>query len=242
MNILKPAKVHNNLNIKKMKTKQERIIEILKNHYPASIQTHSKVADAILALEPDGEQKERESAEEILESIKNQIAEFSDKTFGSERPFTAPLHHLHKEVDEAIESGEIEEFVDMLLLLLDAYRKRFPDFTTETLLKCCQEKIPNLYNRKYGKPDENGVVEHIRENKKPESAEYIFNTLFTGLNGEKGCYHFPELKKWVLFCMEQYSQSRQPEISDACNNWVPDKSTSATRCKNCGKDRWQHPL
>lgn len=98
-----------------------------------------------------------------LDEIKDKIAEFSDKTFGKDRPYTAPLHHLKKEVVEAIESGEIEEFVDCLLLLLDAYRKRFPDFDTQILLNCCDEKIQTLYKRRYGKPDENGVVEHIRE-------------------------------------------------------------------------------
>ena len=46
-----------------MKTKQERIIEILKNHYPASIQTHSKVADAILAIE------QKESKSDLREEI-----------------------------------------------------------------------------------------------------------------------------------------------------------------------------
>jgi hypothetical protein len=99
-----------------------------------------------------------------IEEIKNLIAKFSDKTFGKERSFTAPLHHLKKEVEEAIESGEIEEFVDMQLLLLDAYRKRFPDFPVQTLLNCCKEKIVHtLPNRKWGKPDKNNVIEHIRK-------------------------------------------------------------------------------
>lgn len=102
--------------------------------------------------------------EKTIEEIKDMIAAFSDEKFGKERPFTAPLHHLKKEVDEAIESGEIEEFVDMQLLLLDAYRKRFPDFPVQTLLNCCREKIEiALPKRKWGVPDENGVVEHIRD-------------------------------------------------------------------------------
>lgn len=97
-----------------------------------------------------------------LEFVKNRIASFSDEKFGTERPFTAPLHHMKKEVEEAIESGEIEEFVDIQLLLLDAFRKRFPDFDAQTLIECCNEKIDALYKRKWGNPDENGVVEHIR--------------------------------------------------------------------------------
>jgi len=98
-----------------------------------------------------------------FEQIKDLIAEASDKLFGTERDFTAPLYHLKKEVEEAIESGEIEEFVDMQLLLLDSYRKRFPDFDTQVFLNCCEEKIQTLYRRKYQAPDEHGVIEHIRE-------------------------------------------------------------------------------
>ena len=98
-----------------------------------------------------------------LEEIKNIVAEFSDKTFGTDRAFTAPLYHLKKEVDEAIESGEIEEFVDMFLLVIDAYRKKFPQYTTQHLLDACYEKLTVvLPKREWGNPDENGVFEHIR--------------------------------------------------------------------------------
>ena len=45
-----------------------------------------------------------------------------------------------------------------------------------------------------------------------------------------------------------------PEVKSAISNlykalngetsceWMPDKTTSATRCKKCGKDRWAHDL
>lgn len=76
-----------------------------------------------------------------LEDIKNLIADFSDKTFGEDRPFTAPLYHLKKEVDSAIQTGEMEDFVDMQCLLIDAFRKRFPDTPTQKLINLCKEKI-----------------------------------------------------------------------------------------------------
>ena len=38
------------------------------------------------------------------------------------------------------------------------------------------------------------------------------------------------------------STPSEPKPTDACDNWMPDKATSATRCINCGKDRWEHPL
>ena len=47
----------------------------------------------------------------------------------------------------------------------------------------------------------------------------------------KGFYYIP-----------QQSEQSAEEISYVCNNWMPDKTTSATRCVNCGKDRWQHQL
>jgi hypothetical protein len=98
-----------------------------------------------------------------IEDIKDLIAKFSDDKFGVDRPFTAPLHHLKKEVSEAIESGDMEEFVDIQSLLLDAYRKRFPELTVQDLIDACKEKITvTLPKRKWGKPDKNGVVEHIR--------------------------------------------------------------------------------
>lgn len=98
-----------------------------------------------------------------LEDIKNMVAKFSDETFGEERPFTAPLYHLKKEIEEAVESGAMEEFVDMLCLLVDAYRKRFPNQTMQDLLDFSKEKIEVILPaRSWGKPDRNGVIEHIR--------------------------------------------------------------------------------
>ena len=76
-----------------------------------------------------------------LEDIKNLVAHFSDETFGEDRPFTAALYHLKKEVEQAIETGEMEDFVDMQCLLLDAFRKRFPNEPTQTLIDLCKEKI-----------------------------------------------------------------------------------------------------
>jgi hypothetical protein len=76
-----------------------------------------------------------------LEDIKNLVARFSDESFGEQRPYTAPLYHLKKEADSASVTGEMEDFIDMQLLLLDAFRKRFPDVNTTMLLDSCKEKI-----------------------------------------------------------------------------------------------------
>jgi hypothetical protein len=98
-----------------------------------------------------------------LERLKINIANFSDKTFGIDRPYTAPLYHLKKEIDETIEDGDIEEYADMLLLLLDSFRKKHPTKNTLDLLQVSQNKIVICESREWGKPDENGVIEHIRK-------------------------------------------------------------------------------
>ena len=97
-----------------------------------------------------------------LEDIKNSIAEFSDRKFGANRPYTAPLHHLKKEVDEVIEKGEISEYADCLLLLLDSFRKKYPETHTDWLIENCRVKILVCENRDWCEPDENGVIEHVR--------------------------------------------------------------------------------
>lgn len=48
--------------------------------------------------------------------------------------------------------------------------------------------------------------------------------------------------------MEEYAGAQVekpnviPDVIDPCTQWIPDKGTSATRCANCGKDRWAHDL
>lgn len=95
-----------------------------------------------------------------LEDIKCIIADFSDRVFGKDRPYTAPLHHLKKEVDETIEDGDIFEYADCLLLLLDSYRKKFPDKSTDELLEACKQKMEINEKREWGEPDDNGVYLH----------------------------------------------------------------------------------
>lgn len=79
-----------------------------------------------------------------LEDIKNLVARFSDETFGEDRQYDAVLYHLKKEVETGIVNGEIEDFVDMQCLLLDAFRKRFPNTPTESLLRLCIKKMEVL--------------------------------------------------------------------------------------------------
>jgi len=79
---------------------------------------------------------------------------WSDKTFGA-RSQSGVLHHLVKEVNEVINKpDDIEEYADCGLLLMDALR--LSGFTMH-------DKYRKNKLRSWGKPDENGTVEHIRD-------------------------------------------------------------------------------
>ena len=53
------------------------------------------------------------------------------------------------------------EFADCFMLLLDAASHY--DLTAEELIEVTVTKLEINRQRKWGKPDKNGVVEHIRE-------------------------------------------------------------------------------
>lgn len=76
-----------------------------------------------------------------LEEVKALVSKFSDDHFGKDRPFTSPLLFLQMEVKALKKSGEMEDFVDCLILLIDAFRKRFPDVPAQKLIDFCKEKI-----------------------------------------------------------------------------------------------------
>ena len=97
-----------------------------------------------------------------LEKIRKETNKFADATFGKDRPYTSPLHHLKKEVDELIESGDIMEYADCVLLLLDSFNKKYPYFHTDYLLENCVKKIEINKTREWGKPDKNGIISHIK--------------------------------------------------------------------------------
>jgi hypothetical protein len=104
------------------------------------------------------------------------IRKWSDATFGEDQRTIPILHHLMKEVPEAIEVCETGshkaqwEFADCLMLLLDAsshYGMDAEDLIRYTRLKLNVNKL-----RKWGKPDKNGVIEHIVETAGPEKKVY----------------------------------------------------------------------
>jgi hypothetical protein len=93
-------------------------------------------------------------------SLQKIHGEWADKTFGI-RTAIAPLHHLKKEVQEVIEQpNDITEYADCFLLLM--YSARLAGFNMDDLYYASFEKFMINQKRQWAKPDENGVVEHIR--------------------------------------------------------------------------------
>ncbi|MEI6140737.1 MAG: dATP/dGTP pyrophosphohydrolase domain-containing protein [Mariniphaga sp.] len=108
-----------------------------------------------------------------LQKLINEIGQWSELTFSHQNSISK-LHHLQKEVAELIHAiGQVlsepdkkneevhHEFADCFILLLDAARKE--GLSAKDILSAIVEKMEINKARKWGKPDENGVMEHIRD-------------------------------------------------------------------------------
>ena len=101
--------------------------------------------------------------------LKYKAANFSDKTFGKNNPITGPLTHIHEEIDEILlclsqDEDPLDEFADVLLMLVDAFRKHYGDSVDmQILIDAASKKLDINETRKWGEPDENGVIKHIKE-------------------------------------------------------------------------------
>lgn len=118
-----------------------------------------------------------------LQLLMNDVRQWSDATFGYGKRTTAIVHHLKQEVvelilalnktyelgcDESVGVGELArqiheteiEYADCFMLLLDSAHHF--GLSAENIVDLTREKLEINKKRKWGNPDENGVVEHIR--------------------------------------------------------------------------------
>lgn len=118
-----------------------------------------------------------------LQLLMNDVRQWSDATFGYGQRTTAIVHHLKKEVDELIQAlnktyelgcdesvgvGELGrqilkteiEYADCFMLLLDSAHHF--GLSAENIVDLTREKLEINKKRKWGSPDKNGVLEHIR--------------------------------------------------------------------------------
>lgn len=90
----------------------------------------------------------------------DEIGQSSIDLFGNEKDPLPTLHHLSQEVKETIEAPtDVVEYADMLILLMGAF-KRTGGNAIE-LVQAALDKVEINKIRKWGKPDENGVIKHI---------------------------------------------------------------------------------
>lgn len=102
-----------------------------------------------------------------LQELMDRISEWSDKTFDAGQRTVPIAHHLKKEVDELIEALQttnptqvIDEFADCFMLLFDCASHY--GLQAHDIWLFCDRKLEVNKTRKWGIPDKNGVVEHIK--------------------------------------------------------------------------------
>lgn len=94
------------------------------------------------------------------------ITEWQDKTFGHASPLSK-IAHLAEELQEvvdAIKSNDPDrrlEFADCFLLLFGAAAKDGMSYAD--ICDAIDEKMEINYARKWGEPNKDGVVNHIKE-------------------------------------------------------------------------------
>jgi len=127
---------------------------------------------------------------EKLQKLMTDISEWSNKTFGDGQRNPAIVYHLKKEVNELIAVFEGNprnahrqlwfEYADCLMLLLDS--ALHAGFTARDLIDATREKLEINKTRKWGKPDENGVIEHVEQPQPTaEGAEEILASIVESL-------------------------------------------------------------
>jgi Protein of unknown function (DUF550) len=95
------------------------------------------------------------------QSLQDDIGIFTDKTFGASTPESKARHLSEEALEAAADPSDIIEWADCLILLLDGVRRA--GYSTQDLYDAVQRKMEINRNRKWGAPDENGVVRHIRD-------------------------------------------------------------------------------
>jgi len=109
---------------------------------------------------------------ERIQRLQNNIAEWSDETFGTDDRTIGILNHLKEEVEEVIEAKQVfeekldgisqqkmaSEFADCLILILDAARKS--DLNTDLLMQAAEYKMSINRKREWKPANEKGYHKH----------------------------------------------------------------------------------
>lgn len=102
----------------------------------------------------------------MTEELFNEITAWQEETFGNATALSK-VNHLIEEVGELkedLENGNPmvkHEFADCILLLYGSAKSH--GFSYNDINTIIREKFEIVKQRKWGEPDENGVVKHIKE-------------------------------------------------------------------------------
>ena len=95
------------------------------------------------------------------EILQVEVSDWAASVFG-DSTLHARMEHIRRETYEIEESpDEPLEWADVMLIFLHAMHRQ--GMSMDDLLSACWEKFHIVRRRDWAKPDEHGVVEHIRE-------------------------------------------------------------------------------
>lgn len=106
----------------------------------------------------------------MTKELFEEITQWQDTTF-QKSTASSRAKHLKKEIEELIKELERKpviavlsesEFADCFFLLFGAAKAY--GMTYEDIQQCIRKKFKINKDRTWGKPDENGVVEHVKKN------------------------------------------------------------------------------
>jgi len=100
------------------------------------------------------------SEQDHWQKMQDDIGAFTEKTFGK-GTVKGKITHLAEELEEVLAApDDRHEWADCMILLLGAARCAGLDMND--LYQAMQEKMDINRKRKWGPPDEDGIVRHVR--------------------------------------------------------------------------------
>ncbi len=146
----------------------ERLVATVKERDETIAQLRACPPERLTRITPDEVAEFLTLRSWSLDSLQHEVGQWSDRTFGQYRDQQGQttdgmLNHFAREAVELVEAFQTgrplgEEAADCLLLLLD-----IAEHSGFSLFAEARAKHARNLTRKWGKPDADGVCEHIRE-------------------------------------------------------------------------------
>ena len=96
-----------------------------------------------------------------IRRLQREVSRWGNQQFGQATPHST-VSHLVKEVQELLDDPyDSIEYADCLTLLLHAAHRA--GINIESIIDVAWDKLDINRHREWGEPDEDGVVEHVRD-------------------------------------------------------------------------------